>query len=201
MRQIQTIVTMKTRIFSLLTAATLALTLAAQVTTIPSFVPIGYKGEITIIFNPNEGNGGMKDATKCYAHTGVIIGSSRWLHAPSWRDGKHEMTKDSDGNWELKISPDVNTYYGCAATDVVTGLCFVFNDGPNGELEGKSASNGDIFIDFIEPGFYAKIQSPSESGLVSANEDIAFVGAVSEEAELRLLVNGEEKAKTYHLPK
>lgn len=179
--------------FSFFLFSLISVAMAAQVTTIPTFVEIGYKGEITIVFNPNEGNGGMKDATKCYAHTGVTVNGNTWQHAPSWRDGQHEMTKNADGNWELLITPDVNTYYGCTETEVVTGLSFVFNDGPNGSLEGKDESGGDIFVDFIEHGFFAKIQSPAANSLFQAGEDIVFKGAANETCNLTLFVNGEKK--------
>lgn len=176
----------------LLISIILLSSLSAQVTTVPAFIEKGYKGEVTIVFNPNEGNAGMKNATKCYAHTGVTINGQSWQHAPTWRDGKHQMTKNADGNWELKITPDINTYYGCAATDIVTQLCFVFNDGPNGSLEGKTSTGGDIFVDLIDPGLTAKITSPIGSTLVGQGETVNIVGESSQTAELSLSVNGTQ---------
>ena len=64
----------KVTLFFALVFATMAM---AQVTTIPSIIQKGYDGEVTIIFNPNEGNGGMIGATECYAHTGVTSQKSR----------------------------------------------------------------------------------------------------------------------------
>lgn len=163
----------------------------AQVTTKPVFIPIGYEGEVTVIFNPNEGNGGMKTATKCYAHTGVTADGKQWQHAPGWRDGKHQMSKNADGNWELKITPNIHTYYGCKSSEVVTQLSFVFNDGPNGSLEGKDASGNDIFVDLVEPGLYVKLMSPSAGQLVEQGETLKVTGAATEEVEFTLQVNGE----------
>ena len=85
-------------------------------TTIPAIVHKGYGGEITVIYNPNEGNRGMVDATQCFAHTGVTIDGKDWQKANTkWRDGldKYKMTKNADGNWELKITPNIFSYYGC----------------------------------------------------------------------------------------
>ena len=59
-------------------AALLCAGMTAQVTTIPAYVPVDYDGEITVVFNPNEGNQGMVGATECWAHTGLIIGTSKW---------------------------------------------------------------------------------------------------------------------------
>ena len=40
-------------------------TIVAQVSTQPAIIQQGYDGELTIIFNPNEGNKGMVGATAC----------------------------------------------------------------------------------------------------------------------------------------
>ena len=102
------------RKITLLLLSLFALSLSAQVTTIPSIIQKGYDGEVTIIFNPNEGNGGMVDATQCYAHTGVTYDGTQWQKAPTWRGGeeKYKMTQNADGNWELKITPNITEYYG-----------------------------------------------------------------------------------------
>ena len=92
------------RKITLLFLSVFALTATAQVTTIPSIIQKGYDGEVTIIFNPNEGNGGMVGATQCYAHTGATFNGTQWQNAPTWRSGeeKYKMTQNADGNWELK---------------------------------------------------------------------------------------------------
>ena len=60
----------------------------AQVTTIPAIIQQGYTGEVTIVYNPNEGNQGMVGATECYAHTGVTYDGTSWRNAPTWRGGE-----------------------------------------------------------------------------------------------------------------
>ena len=128
-----------TRFLSVLFAL-LPFAVYAQVTTRPAIIQQGYDGEVTVIFNPNAGNKGMAGATACYAHTGVTYNGKQWQAAPTWRSGldKHKMTQNADGNWELKITPDINTSYGLDADITVTQLCFVFNDGPKGTKEGKA---------------------------------------------------------------
>ena len=61
---------------TLLLLTVVAITAFAQVTTVPAIIQKGYTGEVTIIFNPNEGNKGMVDANSCYAHTGLITSAS-----------------------------------------------------------------------------------------------------------------------------
>ena len=124
----------------------------AQVTTIPAIIPLGYDGEVTIIFNPNQGNKGMASATKCYAHIGISYDGKDWQKTGTWRDGKekYKMTKNADGNWELKISPNLYSYFDVPTTTQITKICLVFNDGPGGSKEGKTAAGGDIFVYFGE---------------------------------------------------
>ena len=184
----------------------------AQVTTIPSIIQKGYTGEVTIIFNPNEGNKGMVDAEQCFAHTGVTYNGTQWQKANAkWRDGldKYKMTKNADGNWELKITPDLYSWYGAISITVsrqpgpdgkpvivrdttvldVTQLCFVFNDGPGGELEGKADGGADIFIDLVEPGLAAMI-STSLPEIASVGQIVNMNCVATETADLELRLNG-----------
>ena len=200
------------RKITLLILSFFALAATAQVTTIPSIIQKGYTGEVTIIFNPNEGNKGMAKATQCYAHTGVTYDGKSWQKANTkWRDGldKYKMTKNADGNWELKLTPDLYTWYGAISTTVsmqpgpdgkptivrdttvldVTQLCFVFNDGPGGELEGKAEGGADIFIDLVEPGLAAMI-SVSLPEIASVGQTVDLNCVATETADLELTLNG-----------
>ncbi|MCM1034776.1 MAG: alpha-amylase family glycosyl hydrolase [Paludibacter sp.] len=170
----------------------------AQVTTTPVFIAKGYTGEITITFNPQEGNKGMATAKTCYAHTGLITSASKtdsdWKYATAqWRgnDTKYKMTKVGT-NWQLVI-PNINEYYGCPQDEEILKMAFVFHDGPNGSLEGKTAGGGDIFVELVDPGLVAKILSPSDENiLLSAGETLEFNCVSSEDARLSLRVNEEE---------
>ena len=184
----------------------------AQVTTVPSIIHRGYTGEVTVVFNPNEGNGGMANATQCYAHTGVTYDGTSWKHANAqWRDGldKYKMTKNEDGNWELKITPNICEWYGAIkitnsvlpgpdgkptiVRDTtyadVTQLCFVFNDGPGGELEGKAAGGTDIFVDLVEPGLAVIFESEIPE-IAQVNDKLTILGAATEAETLSLTING-----------
>lgn len=193
---------MKNKLVSLIALAFMASFALAQVSTSPAFIPIGYDGEITITFNPNEGNGGMIGATQCYAHSGVTLkGKGEWQHVQgSWRSypDKMKLTKNQDGNWILKITPNIKEFYGLADHEVATGLSFVFNDGKingtDGTHEGKTAAGGDIFVNFIEPtaGLKAKINTPSGNQLLDGKQTLTIEGAASKEAQLTLLINGKE---------
>ena len=121
------------------------------ISTVPEVIPMGYDGEVTIIFNPNEGNKGMQLATACYAHTGLITsashGDSDWKYVvEEWRynTSKTQLTKDGN-NWKLVIS-NIYDFYRCPADTEIKKLAFVFHDGPSGYREGKTAEGTDIFV-------------------------------------------------------
>ena len=200
------------RKITLLFLSVFALTATAQVTTIPSIIQKGYDGEVTIIFNPNEGNGGMVGATQCYAHTGATFNGTQWQNAPTWRSGeeKYKMTQNADGNWELKITPNITEFYGARKITTsrqpgpdgkpvivkdtvlyeVSQLCFVFNDGPGGDKEGKADGNADIFVDLVDAGL-AAIFEGSIPEISQVNDTIHLHGVTTERATLSLAINGE----------
>lgn len=126
----------------------------SPISTIPSTISNGYTGQVTIVFDPSKGNRGMIGATACYAHTGLITSDSQngndWRYAnQTWRGGesKYKMIK-SGSVWKL-IIPNIYDFYGCPKSVTILKLAFVFNDGPNGEKEGKTAEEGDIFVELV----------------------------------------------------
>ena len=182
------------RKLTLLLLSVFALSAIAQVTTVPAIIQKGYTGEVTIIFNPNEGNKGMSGATKCYAHTGLITSASSndgdWKNVvEGWRanTSKTQMTKDGN-NWKLVI-PNIYEYYNCPSTTEIKKLAFVFHDGPGGSKEGKTAEGGDIFVELADKGLAVSINDLQE--ITSLNSKVTFVGNATASATLTLKINGE----------
>ena len=166
----------------------------AQVTTIPGILQKGYNGEITIIFNPNDGNKGMVDANQCYAHTGLITSESAndgdWKFVlDAWRgtNTKGKMTKEGD-NWKLVI-PNMYQFYNCPANTEIKKLAFVFHDGPGGSKEGKTAEGSDIFVELVEPGLAVSINEIS--AITTLNTTMTLVGNATMPSLLNLKMNGE----------
>ena len=127
-----------------------AVVMYAQVTPTPNPIPVGYTGQVTIVYDATMGNGGMIGATQCYAHTGLITSASSsdsdWKNViGSWRKSSQpQLTSLGDNKWQLDI-PNIFEFYGVPETTDIRKLAFVFHDGPGGSKEGK-ASTGDIFI-------------------------------------------------------
>lgn len=168
----------------------------AQVTTIPTPVTKGYAGEITIIFNPNEGNKGMVGATSCYAHTGLITekstSDSDWKYCVNskWRDAstKTKMTKDNDGNWRLTI-PNINTYYGCPTTEEIQKMAFVFNDGASGNKEGKAVGDKDIYVEIVDASKLSLTVKCSSNPYANAGEPLTFQCTTTKTANITVKRN------------
>lgn len=185
----------KITLLFLLAFATLSF---AQVTTLPGIIQKGYDGEVTIIFNPNEGNKGMASATQCYAHTGLITSASSndgdWKNVvENWRENtnKTQLTKEGD-NWKLVI-PNIYDFYKCSQSTEIKKLAFVFHDGPGGSKEGKTAEGTDIFVELAEAGlavsFAGAIPEISQKG-----DKIELLCFATEVAQLSLTLNGKEVA-------
>ena len=179
---------------TLLLLSVFALSAFAQVTTEPAIIQKGYDGEITIIFNPNEGNKGMAGATKCYAHTGLITSASSsdgdWKHVvEGWRSNtaKTQLTKDGT-NWKLVI-PNIYEYYNCPTTTEIKKIAFVFHDGPGGSKEGKTAEGTDIFVELADKGLAVSINDLAE--ITTLNTKVTFTGNATASATLTLKINGE----------
>lgn len=185
----------KLTLFFALVFATLAM---AQVTTVPGIIQKGYDGEITIIFNPNEGNKGMVGATKCFAHTGLITSASSndgdWKNVvEDWRKNtaKTQLTQDGS-NWKLVI-PNIYEFYNCPTTTEIKKLAFVFHDGPGGSKEGKTADGTDIFVELAESGLAVSITS-SMPEISKQGDKVTLQCNATEPAQLSLLLNGKEVA-------
>lgn len=177
----------------LLLALTLFVThlLSAQVvTTTPAFITKDYRGEVTITFDPNQGNRGMVGATACYAHTGACTATQDWLCAPTWRDGSSRTRLTQVGDkWQLTI-PNMYEYYSCLSSGaVITRLAFVFNDGPGGSREGKTVDGGDIFVDLYDSGLNVRFTLPTADLLAKPMELLYFDATSSGTAQLEFIIN------------
>lgn len=182
----------KITVFLSLVFATMAM---AQVTTVPGIIQKGYDGKVTIIFNPNEGNGGMKGATECYAHTGIITSASSndgdWKNVvEGWRANTAKTQLQKDGtNWKLEIN-NLYDFYGCPKTTEIKKLAFVFHDGPSGSKEGKTAEGTDIFVELAEAGLAASIVGDIPE-IASLGRTITLNCYATMPATLTLKLNGQ----------
>ena len=176
---------------------------AQVVTTVPSIITTQYSGEVEIIFNAVEGNGGLKDYSgDIYAHTGVITdkstGGSDWKYAPAWGTNteKYKLQPLGDNLWKLLITPDMRTYYGVAANDTIKKMAFVFRSSDNSK-EGKDAGNADIFVDVLNLELSVTFAAPAQKTLiVNKNDSVTFIVHGLLSTSLSLSINGLQAGTT-----
>ncbi len=160
---------------------------------------------VTLTFNADQGNAGLANLpadSVVYAHTGVKIAGSPWQYVVgNWGqpDSRVAMTRIGTSNqYTLTLGPSIREWYSTnnnASTTIPSGaviqqICIVFRNA-DGTLEGKTATNGDIFIDLATASFSANITShPQNSLLVNTGETIVFTGQASANAALGFSLDG-----------
>ncbi|MEN8187087.1 MAG: hypothetical protein ABFR05_08165, partial [Bacteroidota bacterium] len=160
--------------------------LISQVTTSPA-VPTA-NDEITVTLTTT-GTGLDGYTGDIYAHTGVTYDGTRWQNViESWGNNSTQpkLTKINTTTYELKITPNVFTYYGVSTSKTITELCFVFRS-----ADGSKKNGDDIFIKLYEAGLNIVLTNPSKNNEVyNLNDNITLSAESSSSADLELFVNG-----------
>jgi uncharacterized protein (TIGR02145 family) len=132
---------------------------------------------VTLTFNADQGNAALANlpvGSVIYAHTGITVNNSPWQYVVgNWGtiDNRVAMTRIGNSNqYTLTIGPSIRSWYSSnnngdiqiGAEDFISQLCIVFRN-ENGSLEGKSATNSDIFVNitptpnFSNNGLYGNL--------------------------------------------
>ena len=122
-------------------------------------------GPLTITFRAPKGNPLFGEKGDVYLHTGIISGGI-WQYVPAeWNENisKTKMAVVSDGVWQLKMTPDIRTWFGAEGSMPVTKIGIVIRtaDGT------KKAYNNDLFIsvkDDVVSDLPAAVQAPVPEG-------------------------------------
>jgi hypothetical protein len=157
----------------------------AQITTEPGF-PVASQS-VTITFNSAEENRLGYYTGNLYAHTGVITeGSNDWKHViGDWGNETNQpkLTHLGNGIYELKITPDINTFYSVAASEKVVKMAFVFR------TADESKQTGDLFVNVYDEGLAVKITNPANTSFLPKNEAVTISASASLEADLKLYLD------------
>lgn len=174
----------------------------------------GGDDEITLYFNAAQGNKELSGATSVYVHHGVVTDNANgtaWKYVKgNWGkdDGIGKMTKISTDLWQLKLSPNVRSYFSVPAAEKIFRIACVIRsaDGskkatmaPGNYGWGTVATNQDIYIN-LNSSAWVSIDAPSSAQLVAtAGEKINFKATASSNVSaMKLLINEgngwEEKA-------
>ena len=107
--------------------------------------------EITLYFNPQEGNAALKDYKgTVYFHTGVIteksIDGGDWKHVTgNWGEADQRVKMQAVGDGTHKATFVISDFYGLRPEEIPQMLAFVFRS-EKGGLVGKTKDNEDIFL-------------------------------------------------------
>ncbi|MBF9253713.1 SusF/SusE family outer membrane protein [Pontibacter sp. 172403-2] len=121
---------------------------------------------VTIIYDAGKGVSGLQGAGKVYLHSGVVLSGfdgTTWSNVVgNWGqdDGVGEMSPvaGEPNKWQITL-PSISAYYHVPDGAPVFRLGMVFRNADGTQI-GKSATNGDIFIN-VDPGDFVRFTAPA----------------------------------------
>ncbi len=179
----------------LLALSVLFFNVNAQVITTDPGVPVETQA-VTIYFHSDRVSGALENYTDdIYTHTGVILkGKEGWQNViGSWGDNDTQPKLTYLGNYtyELKITPDIRTFYSVGATDTVIKIAFVFRSA------NAKKQTADLFVDVFPEGLNVSILTPDELSIILEPGDTLHMEASSTLADsTALFIDGSRITAT-----
>jgi 1,4-alpha-glucan branching enzyme len=181
---------MTKKIFSILFIISLAVSsVFGQVWTTDPSIPIDSQ-PLTIYLNtPGTGLAGYTG--DIYAHTGV----NNWANViGAWGNNTSQpkLTKISDTQYKLDITPSIRQFYNVSAGTKITRIAVVFRSS-----DGTKQTTPDIFIDVYEAGLNVSIVEPAQkSNIIEFGQNLTIRAAANESTSLTLFIDDTEVATT-----
>lgn len=137
---------------------------------------------VTIIYDAAQGVSGLRGSEKVYMHAGVILSGfdgTGWSNVVgNWGldDGIGEMTRvtGEENKWQITL-PGIREYFSVDDGVPVFRLGMVFRSS-NGALTGKSAEDGDIFVN-IDAGDFTRFTAPVSSEIFALSGEQVTISA------------------------
>ncbi|MCK9398572.1 MAG: alpha-amylase family glycosyl hydrolase [Bacteroidales bacterium] len=157
---------------------------------------------VTITFDATQGSAGLAGYTgDVYAHTGVITqlssGGFDWKYVKtSWGQNTPDTKLQRIGQdlYSLQVTPNIQDYYGVPANEKILQMAFVFRSGiqvSGNWLEGKTETDGDIFIDVYEAGLSVSFGQPQQFPvIIQLNESFITEVNANEADSVFLFMDG-----------
>ncbi|MEI7524867.1 MAG: alpha-amylase family glycosyl hydrolase [Mariniphaga sp.] len=166
----------------------------AQVTTNPT-LPIENL-PVSITFDATLGDAGLKDYTgDVYTHTGVITdkssSSTDWKYViGTWGDNTKQpkLTRITNNTYSLQISPDIRSFYGVPAGEIIKQMAFVFRSA-DGTKQTKN-----ILVDVYSSGLNVAFTNPSGNSILNQGANLQVLASSSAIADIRLFMNSNQVA-------
>ncbi len=153
---------------------------------------------VTIIYDANEGNMGLKNATPpIFAHTGVITSKSSssndWRYViGNWGIADSRVLMTPLGNQLYQIRYPVRKFYNVPDSENILKMAFVFRN-TNGSLVGRDASGGDIFYPVYEKNNQLqgqRILPSTDYSFLKKDSSFTLQYECSKAASIRIFRNG-----------
>lgn len=173
---------------------------SAQIITSSPLFPTA-EDTVTIIFDAGKGNRGLVGASEVYAHTGVLTDRSAtpssWRYVKTnWGVNTPETRLSPLGNDKWQIRFHIRSYYGVPNTERITHLAFVFRNAAS-TREGKTETNGDIFLPVYEQGLQVTLLQPLEPfTFITLQDSLTILAAAAGAGEISLYANEQKIAST-----
>lgn len=154
---------------------------------------------IVVYFNAAQGSKGLAGYTgDVYAHTGVITNLSTsatdWKYVKTnWGVNTPETKLQKVGTdiYKYVIKPSAKAFYAVPSSEKIQQVAFVFRSASSPYKEGKTESNGDIYLPIYTGSFNLSILSPTESfKFVNLNETININAVSSSANKISVYSNG-----------
>lgn len=158
---------------------------------------------VTITFDATKGDAGLKDfAGDIYAHAGVITDKSTsptdWKYVlATWTTNtpKAKLTRLTANTYSLAITPDIRSFYGVPAGELIKQLAFVFRSADQTK-SGRGTGGNDILVDVFSSGLNIAITNPLNTSVVARNADLQFGASASLLSDIRLFLNNTQVAQS-----
>ncbi len=153
--------------------------------------------QITITYDPAQGNGALAGVFPIYIHTGVITNLSTtptdWRYVKTvWNNnitGQVPMTFVNN-KWQFTI--DIPNYYQVPESEEILQLAFVFRNA-DGSKVGREADGSDIFLPLSQPGLNVSITIPNNTPtFLELNSSLNIEVSSQASDSLILYINNEK---------
>lgn len=168
----------------------------AQIVTIdPTF--FNGDSDITVTFDATQGNGGLEGEAQVFMHAGLITdagGAGSWQNVQgNWGTFDPNVLMTNIGNNKHQKSYNIKDFHNfTSTTSTIVQLAFVFRN-LDGSKVGKTAAEGDIFVDVPDAsGYDAFFVTPTSQQIVKqVGESIEIKVVSSEVATITLFDNNQ----------
>jgi len=156
---------------------------------------------LTITFDAALGDAGLKDyAGDIYAHTGVITDKSTsptdWKYViATWSTNipKAKLTRVAPNTFTLEIAPDIRSFYGVPAGEIIKQICLVFRSADQSK-SGRAAGGKDILVNVFSSGLNVAITNPKGIAILPSGANLQLVASSTLPSDIRLYQNNNQIA-------